>query len=50
MTEPEMPLQRITIAIDIDEEPGYEHVATGALLGVPEPPRSRRHRAALGHP
>ena len=29
-----MMLQRITITIDIDHEPGYEYVATGALLDV----------------
>ena len=34
MTEPEMLLQRITITIDIDHEPGYEYVATAALLDV----------------
>ena len=34
MTEPELLLQRITITIDIDHEPGYEYVATGALLDV----------------
>ncbi len=34
MTEPEALLQRITITIDIDHEPGYEYVATGALLDV----------------
>ena len=34
MTGPGMMLQRITITIDIDHEPGYEYVATGALLDV----------------
>jgi len=34
MTGPQMLLQRITITIDIDHEPGYEYVATGALLDV----------------
>ena len=27
-------LQRITISIDLDYEPGYGHVAAGALLDV----------------
>jgi hypothetical protein len=34
MTNPEILLQRITITIDIDHEPGYEYVATSALLDV----------------
>jgi hypothetical protein len=34
MTKSEMLLQRITITIDIDHEPGYQYVATGALLDV----------------
>jgi hypothetical protein len=34
MTEPEVLLQRITITIDIDHEPGYQYVATAALLDV----------------
>lgn len=27
-------LQRITISVDVDYEPGYEHVAAGALLNL----------------
>jgi len=34
MNCPEPLLQRITITIDIDHEPGYQYVATGALLDV----------------
>jgi hypothetical protein len=34
MRQPEILLQRITITIDIDHEPGYQYVATGALLDV----------------
>jgi hypothetical protein len=34
MTGPEGLIQRITITIEIDHEPGCEYVATGALLDV----------------
>ena len=34
MNCPEALLQRITIIIDIDHGPGYQYVATGALLDV----------------
>ena len=34
MNCPEPLLQRITITIDIDHEPGYQYVATSALLDV----------------
>ncbi len=34
MNCPEPLLQRITITIDIDHEPGYQYVATAALLDV----------------
>jgi hypothetical protein len=27
-------LQRLTISVDIDYEPGYEHIAAGMLLDV----------------
>jgi len=34
MSKPEPLLQRITITIDVDYEPGYAYVAAGALLQV----------------
>jgi hypothetical protein len=34
MNCPERLLRRITITIDIDHEPGYQYVATAALLDV----------------
>jgi hypothetical protein len=34
MNELEPLLQRITVTVDVDYEPGYEHIGAGLLLDV----------------